>query len=317
MDGIGTRPRLRAEARDGSLLIDKSYAPRRNRGRSRCDGSHSRLVAGNPDIQSDAVGHRVVHGGPQYDRPIVIDHDVLARLEQYISLAPLHQPNNLAPIRSLLERRPELVQVACFDTAFHRTHSAVVDHYAIPEQFYAEGVRRYGFHGLSYEYIADRLRDIAPDRRGRSCDRRSSRQWRVHVCAFRRKKRRKHDGLYRSRWLANGYPTRADRSGRAALSDRREKDGAVSGRSICFITTAGSKGYPASATTCGSWKRATLPARRSRSTISSIGSALNSGMLAAALGGVDAFVFTAGIGENSATHPCTRSGEAGVARRHL
>ena len=103
-----------------------------------------------------AVGHRVVHGGPQYDRPVRIDGDVLANLERYVSLAPLHQPNNLAPIRVLLARFPHLPQVACFDTAFHRGHSAVADHFAIPEHFYSEGVRRYGFHGLSFEYVAER-----------------------------------------------------------------------------------------------------------------------------------------------------------------
>ena len=109
-----------------------------------------------------AVGHRVVHGGPEYERPVVITKNVLARLEEFSSLAPLHQPNNLAPIRRLLQRQPELLQVACFDTAFHRGHAPVADHYAIPERFYEEGVRRYGFHGLSYEYIADRLRELAP-----------------------------------------------------------------------------------------------------------------------------------------------------------
>ena len=91
-----------------------------------------------------------------------VDGEVLANLERYVSLAPLHQPNNLAPIRVLLARFPDLPQVACFDTAFHRGHSAVADHYAIPERFYAEGVRRYGFHGLSYEYVAERLREVAP-----------------------------------------------------------------------------------------------------------------------------------------------------------
>jgi acetate kinase len=109
-----------------------------------------------------AVGHRVVHGGPRYDRPILVDADVLAQLERYVSLAPLHQPNNLAPIRSLMARAPELAQVACFDTAFHRGHDALADHYAIPQRFHAEGVRRYGFHGLSYEFVAGRLPQVAP-----------------------------------------------------------------------------------------------------------------------------------------------------------
>ena len=116
-------------------------------------------------IHPIAIGHRVVHGGPDYDKPVRVDQDVLARLERYISLAPLHQPYNLAPIRSILARFPDLPQVACFDTAFHRSHGALADHYAIPEHLYAEGVRRYGFHGLSYEYIASIL---AASRAGRS-----------------------------------------------------------------------------------------------------------------------------------------------------
>src|SRR3977135_2677764 len=110
-----------------------------------------------------AVGHRVVHGGPDYDRPVLIDHGVVARLERFVALAPLHQPHNLAPIRSLLANFPALPQVACFDTAFHRTHDAVADYYAIPYQLHAEGVRRYGFHGLSYEYVAKTLLQFSPE----------------------------------------------------------------------------------------------------------------------------------------------------------
>ncbi len=109
-----------------------------------------------------AMGHRVVHGGPRYDRPVLVDDAVLNELARYVPLAPLHQPNNLAPIRAIRARSPELPQVACFDTAFHRGHDALADHYAIPERLYAEGVRRYGFHGLSYEYIARRLPEVAP-----------------------------------------------------------------------------------------------------------------------------------------------------------
>jgi acetate kinase len=114
-------------------------------------------------IHPTAVGHRVVHGGPDFDHPVVVNAEVLARLERFTSLAPLHQPHNLAPIRSILAHSPDLPQVACFDTAFHRGHTAVVDHYAIPERFYVEGARRYGFHGLSYEYIAGQLPEVAPE----------------------------------------------------------------------------------------------------------------------------------------------------------
>jgi len=84
------------------------------------------------DIDPIAIGHRVVHGGPDHDRPVLIDAEVLARLERYTSLAPLHQPHNLAPIRAALARFPHLPQVACFDTAFRRGRTAVVDHYALP-----------------------------------------------------------------------------------------------------------------------------------------------------------------------------------------
>ena len=104
-----------------------------------------------------------MHGGPDFDRPVLIDHGVIARLERFTALAPLHQPHNLAPIRSLLSNFPALPQVACFDTAFHRNHDEVADHYAIPRELHDEGVRRYGFHGLSYEYVARRLPQVAPE----------------------------------------------------------------------------------------------------------------------------------------------------------
>src|SRR4029078_8577527 len=109
------------------------------------------------NIDPIAVGHRVWQGGPDHARPLLIDHAVVTRLERYVSLAPLHQPHNLAPIRTLLNNFPALPQVACFDPAFHRDHDALADHYAIPLQLHAEGVRRYGFTGLSYEYVARRL----------------------------------------------------------------------------------------------------------------------------------------------------------------
>src|SRR6476660_5025030 len=163
IDGIGTRPRLTAQASDKSSLINRTYASNEVPDVPAAIAVVAAWLRETQSYNLIAVGHRVVHGGPKYDRPVVIDQAVVASLEQYVSLAPLHQPNNLAPIRTLLKSRPELLQVACFDTAFHRGHSAVADHYAIPEHFYTEGVRRYGFHGLSYEYIASRLPEVAPE----------------------------------------------------------------------------------------------------------------------------------------------------------
>ncbi len=109
-----------------------------------------------------AVGHRVVHGGGQFATPQIVSVDLLAQLDSLVALAPLHEPHNIAPMRYLLECNPNLPQVACFDTSFHHTMSNVAARFAIPRHFEEDGIRRYGFHGLSYEYIAERLREIAP-----------------------------------------------------------------------------------------------------------------------------------------------------------
>jgi acetate kinase len=162
MDGVGSRPRLRATGADGAVLIDRSYENEAVRDVAAAITTAGAWLRVELKIDPIAIGHRVVHGGPDYDRPVPVDQDVLAQLEKYISLAPLHQPYNLAPIRSILARFPDRPQVACFDTAFHRGHGDLADRYAIPEYLYAEGVRRYGFHGLSYEYIASILPDVAP-----------------------------------------------------------------------------------------------------------------------------------------------------------
>ena len=170
-------------------------------------------------INPMAVGHRVVHGGPDYDRPVLIDHGVVARLERFVALAPLHQPHNLAPIRSLLANFPDLPQVACFDTAFHRTHDAVADYYAIPHQLHAEGVRRYGFHGLSYEYIAKTLPQVAPEiAKGRVIVAHLGSG--ASMCALKGgTQRREHHGLHRARRAADGNAPGANRSRCRALSD--------------------------------------------------------------------------------------------------
>ena len=109
-----------------------------------------------------AFGHRVVHGGPDLTQPVLIDPPSMARMEAVSPLAPLHNPPALAVVRVMGERFPGVPQVACFDTSFHRGHPAVADRFAIPDSLYREGVRRYGFHGLSYEYIAGALETVAP-----------------------------------------------------------------------------------------------------------------------------------------------------------
>ncbi len=163
VDGIGSRPRLRATGADRAVLIDMTYEVE-----AVADVPAALTAAGNwlrEQLRIDpiAIGHRVVHGGPDYDRPVRVTSEALQQLERYVSLAPLHQPYNLAPIRSILSGFPDLPQVACFDTAFHRRHSALADCYAIPGELHEQGVRRYGFHGLSYEYVASALPNVAPE----------------------------------------------------------------------------------------------------------------------------------------------------------
>lgn len=115
-----------------------------------------------PQARIGAVGHRVVHGGMDYAAPTLITPQVLHDLEKLEPFAPLHQPHNLAGIRAALAAFPEARQVACFDTAFHRNHPFVNDTFALPRAYFDKGVRRYGFHGLSYDYIAGALAEMAP-----------------------------------------------------------------------------------------------------------------------------------------------------------
>lgn len=109
------------------------------------------------------AGHRLVHGGPDHTAPERVTPDLLKTLDALVPLAPLHLPHNIAPIRAIAHMRPGLAQVVTFDTAFHRTMPVIATRIAIPRRYEMEGVRRYGFHGLSYEYIAGRLKEIAPD----------------------------------------------------------------------------------------------------------------------------------------------------------
>lgn len=157
-EGIHTSPRFTAKSPKGQTLSSHAWGEGIQLGH---DSALEQIVAFMRDQltgQSLAgVGHRVVHGGMKHAKPLRLDAGVLADLEQFNSLAPLHQPHNLTPIRLMLELRPDLPQVACFDTAFHRVQPELAQMFALPKALHDEGVRRYGFHGLSYEYIASRL----------------------------------------------------------------------------------------------------------------------------------------------------------------
>ena len=162
LEGIGTKPHLSAKDATGAMLADETYPPGEVADVGAALDRIEAWLLGRLGGAPRAIGHRVVHGGPDFEAPILVDDAVLERLERLVPLAPLHQPNNLAPIREIRARRPAMPQVACFDTAFHRGHPEVADRFAIADSWYQEGVRRYGFHGLSYEYIAGRLRELDP-----------------------------------------------------------------------------------------------------------------------------------------------------------
>jgi acetate kinase len=163
IEGVGVKPHLIARGVGGETLIDETWSSAEVKDVPAALDKVVTLLRAHIGRLPTAIGHRVVHGGPDHSEPTVITEAVLRRLDTFSPLAPLHQPNNLAPIRAVRARQPQLLQVACFDTAFHRGHPEIADRYALPEPLYEEGVRRYGFHGLSYEYIAARLPSVAPE----------------------------------------------------------------------------------------------------------------------------------------------------------
>jgi acetate kinase len=298
MDGIGSRPRLRATDAAGNVMADRVYPIE-----SVPDVPSGLMLASawlrdELQVSPRAVGHRVVHGGPDYDRPVVIDHGVIARLERLSALAPLHQPHNLAPIRSLLLNFPALPQVACFDTAFHRNHDEVADHYAIPRRLHDKGIRRYGFHGLSYEYIARLLPEIAPEIA-------SGRVIVAHLgsgasmCALRGG----HSVESSMGFTAlDGLPmgTRPGQIDPGVILYLMSAEGmSIAGVQDFLYRDCGLKGLSGISNDMQDLQNSSDPNAAFAVDYFVYRAALQAGMLAAALQGLDGFVFTAGIGENS------------------
>ena len=157
VEGLPARPHFVARDAGGAALCERHWQPGVTLGHQEAIGMLADFLREQLRNRPSAVGHRVVHGGEAYSAPALVTTGVLTALEQLSPLAPLHQPHNLLPIRMLLDLAPGVPQVACFDTAFHRTIPAARQAYALPARITARGVRRYGFHGLSYEYIASAL----------------------------------------------------------------------------------------------------------------------------------------------------------------
>lgn len=157
VEDIGSEPRFLVYTPTGQRLVDEWLTAKAATALSHEEalGMLLEWIACHEEgVVLVAVGHRVVHGGTLFSAPVLVDSRVLTQLEQFVPLAPLHQPHNLAAIRSFASIKPEVPQVACFDTAFHCTQPPVAQAFALPHSVTDLGVRRYGFHGLSYEYIA-------------------------------------------------------------------------------------------------------------------------------------------------------------------
>ena len=166
VEGLGTRPHFKVKDRAGGTWVDAALTG------SSGNFGHSEAFAQlvqwmraefGGGMTAVAVGHRVVHGGLEFTKPTLLNDDVVAKLERLVPLAPLHQPYSLAAVRAVRSLRPDLPQVACFDTAFHHGRASVTERCGLPDELFQRGVRRWGFHGLSYASIVDHLRQVAPD----------------------------------------------------------------------------------------------------------------------------------------------------------
>jgi acetate kinase len=253
-----------------------------------------------PDAKIGAIGHRVVHGGALYSEPILLDDSIIGELEKFCPLAPLHQPHNLAGIAGATKAFPGIPQVACFDTAFHRTQPFVAETFALPQHFYDEGVRRYGFHGLSYEYISRRLQQHVPGG-GKT-------PARVIICH-----------------LGNGASMTATRDGKAMCSTigfspleglpmgtrcgqidpgvllylMQQKQMTAQQISDLLNKQSGLKGMSGISSDMRELEASDAPAAKQAIEYFCYRIRRETGSLAAALGGVDAIAFTGGIGSNS------------------
>lgn len=245
------------------------------------------------------AGHRVVHGGERHTEPCRIDAGVLAGLEQLVPLAPLHQPHNLAAVHALMRLQPELPQVACFDTAFHSSQPAVARNFALPRELTAAGVRRYGFHGLSYEYIAgvlpDHLRERAEGRvvvahlgAGAS------------LCAMRaRRCVTTTMGFTALEGLMMGTRSGAIDPG-VLFYLMREKSMTPAQVEDLLYRRSGLLGVSGISSDMRELLASASPQAREAVELFCYRAARELGSLAAALGGLDALIFTAGIGERAA-----------------
>ena len=299
IENIGLAPHLKAADASGAVVAERRWTGDTLDHHAATDEilKLGRELLGDRPVL--AFGHRVVHGGTRFSAPVRIDDAILAELAKLIPLAPLHQPHNIAPIEAIARAAPGMPQVACFDTAFHRTQPPLAQEFALPRDLTAAGVRRYGFHGLSYDYVVSRLFEIDPV-------------------------------LARSRLviahLGNGASLCAVRDGKSVASTMGftaldglmmgTRAGALDAGVLLYLMQE--RGMDAAAIEDLLYKRSGLlgvsgiasdmrTLRQSKAPEAAEAIALfvyrivrEIGSMAAALGGIDALVFTAGIGEHDA-----------------
>jgi acetate kinase len=315
IEALFSAPRFVAHDAAGTTIAEKSW-PRGTK--LRHEDALAQLfefLLGRADgTQLVGVGHRVVHGGLKYTQPAIVDAAVLAELDRFVPLAPLHQPHNLAAIRAVLQRAPDVPQVACFDTAFHRTNAELAQMFALPYEMHVAGVRRYGFHGLSYEYIASVLPDIdARAARGRTIVLHLGNG--ASMCALENG----HSVASTMGFTAvDGLPM-GTRSGSLDpgvvlyLMDEHGMDTRAVERLL--YQESGLLGVSGIASDMRTLLASTEPRAKLAIDLYIYRIGRELGSLAAALGGLDAIVFTAGIGENSVPireSACRAAGWLGV-----
>src|SRR5947209_5897147 len=298
IEGIGTAPRLLAKGTDGKVLAANDLSTDVRDGRTAINALSSWLRSYYGRASVLGVGHRVVHGGPAYAQPTIVTPGVLADLYELVPLAPLHQPHNLAAIQAVFEHLPDVPQVACFDTGFHTGMSLVAEVIPLPISIRKTGLQRYGFHGLSYEYVTSTLAEIAPEIATR----------RIVIA---------HLGSGASLCAVDGGKSVDTSMGFTALDGlcMGTRPGAIDAGAVLYLfqtlgltvkevedilyKKSGLLGISGISNDMRDLVGRDEPAAKLAVDYFVFRAAKEIGALAAALGGLDALVFTAGIGENS------------------
>lgn len=304
IEGIGINAMLHAKAADGSRYAEAIARPDNDSLEAHHEQALDALLGWlrghNAQMDIVAAGHRIVHGGPSYSAPMRLDASVLETLAGYIPLAPLHQPHNLRAVHAIARLMPDLPQVGCFDTAFHRTQADVAQAFALPRALSAEGIRRYGFHGLSYEFISRQLDDVLGAENAHGSVIVAHLGNGASMCALRNKKSVAStmgftavDGL-----MMGTRPGNIDPGVLLYLMDQKAMD--AKALTALLYKQCGLLGVSGISSDMRVLLDSDAPEAQEAIDLFCYRINRELGSLAAAAGGVDAIVFTGGIGEHAA-----------------